>query len=112
MKKLRLVPVAGHEPVDPTGGAALPAPPRATTRPFSFDPIRRICCRIAGEILAPTAIGAMLNVNPRQVNRWSRYGLTEAQADALAVHLGRHPVQVWPDWYATTTVGELEAVAA
>jgi hypothetical protein len=26
MKKLRLVPVAGHEPVDPTGGAALPVP--------------------------------------------------------------------------------------
>jgi hypothetical protein len=26
MKKLRLVPIPGHEPVDPTGGAALPAP--------------------------------------------------------------------------------------
>lgn len=41
----------------------------------------------------------LLDSNPRQIIRWRQYGVTWAQADVLAVRLGLHPAEVWPDWW-------------
>ena len=37
-----------------------------------------------------------------QLQRWRRLGVTVDQADWLAVTTGRHPSEVWPDWYEIT----------
>lgn len=37
-----------------------------------------------------------------QVGRWRRQGVTLLSADRIAVALGLHPVEVWPDWYSLT----------
>ncbi|MBW3536188.1 MAG: hypothetical protein KY395_00270 [Actinobacteria bacterium] len=37
-----------------------------------------------------------------QVSKWRRDGLPMASADRIAVALGMHPVEVWPDWYEAT----------
>lgn len=44
----------------------------------------------------PATIAATLRVNVRQVHRWRHYGLTDVQADRLAVTAGLHPAEVWP----------------
>lgn len=30
--------------------------------------------------------------------RWATHGLTDEAADRVAVGLGMHPLEVWPDW--------------
>lgn len=39
-----------------------------------------------------------LNVNIRQLYRWNAYGIDQWRADRLAIGLGLHPAEVWPDW--------------
>lgn len=39
-----------------------------------------------------------LKVDPRQVHRWSHYGVSVWTADELAVSLGFHPMELWPRW--------------
>ncbi len=34
-----------------------------------------------------------------RVGRWYQRGLTDAEADNLAVSLGHHPVDIWPEWF-------------
>lgn len=34
-----------------------------------------------------------------QVSKWRSRGLPATTADVVAVALGLHPVEVWPDWY-------------
>lgn len=41
-------------------------------------------------------LAAQLRTTTRQVYRWRASGLTEPQADRLAVTLGLHPAEVWP----------------
>jgi hypothetical protein len=36
------------------------------------------------------------------VGKWSERGLTPLWADRVAVALGMHPTEVWPEWYAVT----------
>jgi hypothetical protein len=36
------------------------------------------------------------------VSKWRNHGLPLVSADRLAVSLGLHPVEVWPDWYELT----------
>lgn len=38
-------------------------------------------------------------VNASAVTRWKERGLSLAQADDIAVRLGLHPMEVWPDFY-------------
>lgn len=40
-----------------------------------------------------------LGVHDRQVYRWRSYGLTDEQADRIAIDLGTHPALVWADWH-------------
>ena len=43
-----------------------------------------------------------LDVNPRQIYRWRRTGVSWAQADELAVRVGVHPSAVWgAAWWST-----------
>ena len=39
-----------------------------------------------------------LKVDPRQVHRWSCYGVSIWTADELAIGLGFHPIELWPRW--------------
>jgi hypothetical protein len=39
-------------------------------------------------------------VSREQAWRYRRHGLTERQADELAVRVGLHPGNVWRDWFA------------
>lgn len=45
-------------------------------------------------------VNGILGTDRGQMKRWRRTGLTEAQADCLAVHIGRHPSEIWPEWFA------------
>lgn len=46
------------------------------------------------------ALAALLAVTDRTIRRWLVGGLTEQQADRLAVQVAhRHPVQLWPSWF-------------
>lgn len=38
-----------------------------------------------------------------RVERWIRSGISWEEADVLAVSLGYHPVEIWTDWYATSS---------
>lgn len=53
------------------------------------------------EVLArcesPRVLAERLGVNERQVFRWRVYGVTEEQADRLAVAVGFHPWSIWPE---------------
>lgn len=45
-----------------------------------------------------TVMGRLLGIPHRQLYRFMQYGVTHDQADQLAVALGLHPLNVWPDW--------------
>jgi hypothetical protein len=46
-----------------------------------------------------SALARALGCAQEQVSRWRSHGLPLVSADRLAVALGLHPVEVWPDWY-------------
>lgn len=45
-------------------------------------------------------IGRILNINRVTVAKWRREPqmISEWYADELAIGLGMHPIQIWPDW--------------
>ena len=63
-------------------------------RCFGFEPL----LEVLGRHLPPAVFAAKLGVRERQLFRWIEYGLTERQADELALRVGYHPCEVWPDW--------------
>lgn len=42
--------------------------------------------------------------NATKVRRWRTTGITVDDADRIAVSLGRHPVELWPNWYELPVV--------
>lgn len=44
--------------------------------------------------------GHVLDVNASQIHLWRRDGLPDQAADRIALRLGYHPAQIWPDWHA------------
>lgn len=40
-----------------------------------------------------------IGIDRAQVQRWKRVGLTPPAADRVAIALGHHPFELWPDWY-------------
>lgn len=71
-------------------------------RPFVLEPLERLVAREAppGRPAQPTAdIAERLGITRRQVARLRHLGLTVRQADELAVALGRHPSEIWADWF-------------
>lgn len=49
--------------------------------------------------LSPAAWARANGVSGQGLRRAIAVGLTDVQADRHAVRLGRHPVEVWPDWF-------------
>jgi hypothetical protein len=49
--------------------------------------------------LPPSRVALLLDVPPRYIHRWRHEGLPWARADELAVGLGLHPGEVWPEWW-------------
>lgn len=62
-------------------------------------PSRRLCaeklCDFFG--LSTATLADKLNVSQRTVQRWIAEGMTFDQADTVAVALGHHPVEIWPN---------------
>lgn len=49
-----------------------------------------------------SALARALGRDYAQVQKWSSDGVPERSADRIAVAVGLHPVDVWPDWYEVT----------
>lgn len=77
-------------------------------RPFPMQPllelVRARCGKDGGDgyrgLVSPLVVIAELaRVDRRTVHRWRHEGLTLEVADDVAVRLGFHPSEVWPDWW-------------
>lgn len=66
-------------------------------RHYDFAPVERQLT-LAG-LTTATQIAECLGTTTRTFYRWRELGLSPATADAVARHLGLHPVLVWPDWF-------------
>ena len=53
-----------------------------------------------------TVLAAALGRSREQVARWRSGGLPLCSADAVACALGRHPAEVWPEWYSVAVAAE------
>ena len=78
-----LNPIRLHMPYGVTG----------TPRPF---PIETLLERCGFDNL--TELAHSTGMNARSAYRFRASGLTDAQADTLAVALGKHPLEVWDNW--------------
>lgn len=63
-------------------------------------PLADLELAVAGRRLSLTEVAAVLGVTHRHACRLRRSGLSERQADHLAVALGLPPAFVWPQWAA------------
>jgi lambda repressor-like predicted transcriptional regulator len=43
-------------------------------------------------------VAEALGLQPRQLERYRRQGVTDCAADRLAVRAGTHPAVIWPEW--------------
>jgi len=60
-----------------------------------------------------SGIARRLDVDRQYVYRWLRRGLTDHQADVIAVMVGLHPCLIWADWFEhAPSEEEIEAAAA
>jgi hypothetical protein len=87
-----------------------PRGPLATL--LSVEPVLRIVERVEPEGIEGTAghgrginqAGRVLPVTDRTIHRWRRAGgLTALSADSFACALGRHPAELWPEWWELGT---------
>lgn len=46
-----------------------------------------------------SVLARALGVDRAQVARWRSDGVPIESADRIAVAVGRHPAEVWPEWY-------------
>jgi hypothetical protein len=53
----------------------------------------------AGCGASATSLSRLLGIDTAQLHRWRRHGLTDDQADQLAVRAGFHPAEVWGEWW-------------
>lgn len=74
-------------------------------RPWPFAPLERAA---GADSIRTLAIA--LHTYERRICRWRAEGLTDREADQLAIFVGSHPALIWPGWHAAA-VGELVDVA-
>jgi transposase-like protein len=55
-----------------------------------------------------SALARALGCDRVQVSRWRKHGMALDTADRVAVAVGHHPWEVWPEWYE---LGEASAAA-
>lgn len=80
-----------------SGPSVLTTASRVRGARFPFGPLELLVSGSCG-----LATARALGVHPRQVYRWRAGGVTWAQADELAVAVGLHPAEVWPEWWEHT----------
>lgn len=80
---------------------------------FPLEPLERALGARHGSPVSPSVVllAARLGIGRRHLPRLRRTGLSEAQADVLAVRAGFHPGEVWPEWWTPSIVDEPEAAA-
>lgn len=61
---------------------------------WPLDAVLDACANPSAGVLA-----ARLGVSTRTIWRWRHSGLSDAQADHIAVALDYHPAIIWPDWH-------------
>lgn len=67
-----------------------------TNPPWSLDAVLDACANPSAAVLA-----VRLGVSTRTIWRWHNSGLSDVQADRIAVALDYHPANIWPDWHDT-----------
>ena len=73
---------------------------------FPAAPARRLVARVVADCDGNlTAASAALQVDRSTLHRLlSRDRLRSDAADRIAVRLGRHPSELWPEWFADEQV--------
>jgi lambda repressor-like predicted transcriptional regulator len=51
-----------------------------------------------------SALARATGIERTQLARWRRDGVPLDSADRVAIAVGRHPAEVWPDWYIVTAL--------
>lgn len=66
--------------------------PTTSDARLPLDPLIRACG--SGNNLA-----ALTGYRRARLTQWQRDGVPVCAADNMAVALGMHPIELWPDWY-------------
>lgn len=71
---------------------------------FPAEPALRLAERLFRPLPGTTEAGnrllaRVLGIDDRTVVYWKRHGLGPEAADRLAIALGRHPGDIWPEWW-------------
>jgi lambda repressor-like predicted transcriptional regulator len=87
-----------------TPNATAPPAPRTVAVFFDAEPAQRLLARAAdvhdGDL---SALAAVLRLDRSTLYRvLSRDRLRYDAADRIAVSLGRHPSELWPEWFCAT----------
>lgn len=69
--------------------------PRARQPRLSLEPLVQRYGNVS-------VLARALGVDRAQAARWRNDGLPLDSADRVAVLLGKHPAEVWPEWYRLT----------
>lgn len=77
----------------------MPAASRARRSPIFHRPFPLQALEEALGSPPTGAVAVLLGLHPNQVRRWRDTGLTDDQADRLAVHVGLHASEVWEQWW-------------
>jgi hypothetical protein len=66
---------------------------------YPFAPIETRARHLCADPDNVTEIARVLGLSRTQVYRYRTNGVNARAADELAVHIGFHPLEIWPDWY-------------
>lgn len=64
-------------------------------RPWPFAPFERAA---GADSIATLAVA--LHTYERRISRWRAEGLTDHEADRLAIFVDSHPSLIWPGWHS------------
>jgi hypothetical protein len=92
-------------------------------RPFSLEPVAAMFKPegfetgepFEGHVYAQGQLAEMssfLGVDRQSIGRWTKQGLSAYVADAVAIRLNVHPVEIWSDWFSHAAGDEELAVAS
>jgi hypothetical protein len=51
-----------------------------------------------------SALARVIDRDVAQVSKWVRDGVPLYSADRIAIELGRHPFEIWPEWFSLPEV--------
>jgi hypothetical protein len=77
--------------------------PAARQPRLSLEPLVARCGGNVSELARAVRVGRT------QLAHWRRDGVPIDSADRLACGLGRHPAEVWPEWYHLIALTDDEA---